>query len=159
MSLTQYIDRKYDVMAFQNVSPAGDTLLRMELFDTQHNGTIVTGMQKLAQRWLLEFLTEVGSMPGLPLRGSSFMADVRKGTLGTFSDIASSFIFAAAAVRANLQLEETPAWPDDERIAVAALLTAAFLPGFARIGVKISSRAGENRQVILPISTLPENFN
>jgi hypothetical protein len=70
-------------------------------------------------------------------------------------------------IRRNLQAEETSDMPDDERFADAELLNAAVLPGenvsqnsgttavFLTLGVKITSLAGDSREIILPINTLP----
>ena len=158
MALIDYVNRSYDVMAFQNVKPAGDTLLEYALFDETTGGTICTGIQKLAQRWLLEFMTETGSMPGLPTRGTRFMTAVRQGRLINTNSVAAAFIVNAYAAVINLQKEETDKWPDDERIANARLLGLAVLPGYANLTIEITSRAGTIRQVILPVATLPEKM-
>jgi len=34
-------------------------------------------------------------------------------------------------------------------------LGIAFLPGYLSIGIKINSRAGDTRAVIIPVETLP----
>lgn len=158
MAIIDYKDRAYDVMAFQDVSRYGDTLLTMALFDAKTGGTISTGIQKLAQRWVLEFLTELGSMPGLPERGTTFMTLVRQGRLRTYNDVSSNFIFSALSARLNLQQEETDEWPNDERINGVDLLSVEFAPGYANLKVELTSLAGTARQVILPIATLPENL-
>lgn len=158
MAIIDYKDRTYDVMAFQDVRQYGDTLLTMALFDAKTGGTISTGIQKLSQRWILEFLTELGSMPGLPTRGTTFMTLVRQGRIRTYNDVSSNFIFSALSARLNLQQEETDDWPDDERIGTAELVSVEFAPGYANLKVELISLAGTARQVILPIATLPENF-
>lgn len=159
MSLTDYLNRRYDFLALQNVKPVGDSRLGLELFTAEGDGQICVGIQKLTQRWLLEFLTERGSMPGLPDRGCDFMTLVRQGRLRTEAAITAAFNFAAYDVRIALSKEEDPAWPADERIGSAALLSLAFLPSYANMSVSISSLAGTSRSIILPVTTLPQTIS
>ena len=69
MALSDYTNRAYDYLALRNTTGAGNRRLGMELFNDTTSGEICAGAQKLAQRWLLEFMTERGSIPGLPKRG------------------------------------------------------------------------------------------
>jgi hypothetical protein len=167
MALSDYINRKYDYLALQNTVGPGERKLGLELFNENTSGKITTGVQKLAQRWLLEFLTETGSIPALPDRGCLFMRQARTGRFRTPINIRSAFALADMNIRRNLQAEETSDMPDDERFADAELLNAAVLPGenvsqnsgttavFLTLGVKITSLAGDSREIILPINTLP----
>jgi hypothetical protein len=158
MALIDYANRKYDFLALQNIRPFNETLLGLELATPKNSGQIATGPQKLVQRWLLEFLTELGSMPGLPNRGTNFMTLVRQGRLRTETAVLSAFNFAAYDARVNLIKEEDDTWVDDERIGSADLLSIAFLPGYAQIKFTLSSRAGSTRAIILPVATLPKNL-
>lgn len=159
MALSDYANRRYDFLALQNVSPDRETKLGLELFTAEGEGQICVGIQKLAQRWLLEFLTETGSMPGLPTRGCNFMTLVRRGVLRSQADLTVAFSFASYDVTAALSNEEDNTWPDDERIVTAELLSVAFLPGYANLRVNIISRAGTARAIILPVKTLPQTIN
>lgn len=159
MALSDYANRRYDFLALQNVSPDIETQLGLELFDKAGKSQICVGVQKLAQRWLLEFLTERGSMTGLPDRGCNFMTLVRQGRLRSQSDVTIAFSFAAYDVRTALAREEDDTWPADERISNAELLSVAFLPGYANLRVNIVSRAGTTRAIILPVATLPQTIN
>lgn len=155
MALQDYANRKYDYLAFRNVAAGGDRLLDTVLYDDNDNGQICVGAQKLAQRWAIEFLTELGSLPGLPERGCLFMTNVRQGTLRTQIDVLSSFNTSGLTIQKNLRNEEYPGMPDDERFLSADLLSVSMLPGYVQLHVMINSRAGTARSLILPISTLP----
>lgn len=158
MAISDYANRRYDFLALQNVKPTGDNQLGLLLFADDGTSQICVGVQKLAQRWLLEFLTELGSMPGLPQRGTNFMTQVRAGILRTAADLTAAFHFAAFATRVTLSDEEDDTWPADERLADAVLESVAFLPGYANIKVNIYSRAGTSRDIIMPIATLPQTI-
>lgn len=169
MALSDYVNRKYDYLALQNTTGPGERKLGLELFNAGNSGQITAGAQKLAQRWLLEFMTELGSMPGLPKRGCNFMRAARTGGFRTPMNVRSEFAVADMRVRKNLQAEETDSMPDDERFDSAELTSVAVLPGadvsqqsgttaaFLTLGVKITSRAGDARSVVLPIAILPRD--
>jgi len=158
MALSDYANRKYDFLALQNISPKKETQLALELASPGQESQITTGPQKLAQRWLLEFLTETGSMPGLPTRGTNFMTLVRQGRLRSSPALLAAFNFAAYTARVNLGKEEDNTWPNDERIGSVTVLSIAYLPGYAQIKCSIASRAGTTRSIILPVPTLPQNL-
>lgn len=155
MSLQDYANRKYDYLAFQNVDVSRETKLGLALYDEDTSGKICTGIQKLAQRWALEFLTELGSMVHRPDRGCEFMTLVRFGRLRNRADVSSAFVAANLTVARNLQLEEYPNMPDDERFEAAELANVSIQPSFIDLRVIIVSRAGNSRAVILPVETLP----
>lgn len=167
MSLQDYAQRRYDYLALQNIKTKGDSLLGLELVNEKTSGKICVGVQKLAQRWLLEFLTETGSMPGKPTRGCNFMRVARTGGFRTRINVATIFASADLTVRRNLKNEEYPDMPADEKFGSAELLTAEVLPGFAadqrsgtsivylNMSVKITSEAGTDYTIIFPVETLP----
>lgn len=145
-----YQDRRIDVLVFQS-QPDADVQLQ-QLFSPENGGEVVTGAIKLAQRWLLEFLTIRGSMPFLPERGSSFIAAARQGRLRTEADVLAEFDFAADEIRQSLIAEEPADMPDDERYGNVTLdqLLLTEDAGLA-LRITILSVAGAARSVILPI--------
>lgn len=155
MSLQDYVNRKYDFLALQSSGTQREKSLGLSLFAADTSGKLCVGIQKLAQRWLLEFLTETGSIVGQPERGCGFMTTVRQGKMRTALNANVAFATSSLAVRRQLVNEEYVGMPDDERIAAVELLGIAFLPGYLSIGVKINSRAGDTRAVIIPVETLP----
>lgn len=173
MSLIDYVNRKYDYLALQNTTAAvvgrRDRKLGLELFNKTTSGAITTGAQKLAQRWLLEFMTESGSMPGLPNRGTNFMRAARTGQFRVPINVRAQFAAANMVVARNLRAEETNTTPLDEQFADAELLNVAILPGydvsqasgtsaaFLSLGVKIISQAGDTREIIFPIEIVPRD--
>ena len=155
MSLQDYTIRKYDFLSFQNVSANGDRKLGLALYSEDTSGRICVGIQKLAQRWALEFLTEVGSMPGLPTRGCDFMTNVRRGELQSQKQVIWAFQSANLDVERNLKQEEYSTMPTDEQFASATLTSVVFYPGYLELHVMIASVAGDARAAILPIDTFP----
>lgn len=168
MAFIDYANRKYDYLALQNVNPARQTRLGLELFNADTSGAICVGVQKLAQRWLLEFMTETGSMPGLPQRGCEFMRSARTGKFLTQRHVETEFVRSNIDVRRNLRAEEYTDMPDDEKFASAELLNAVVVPenivggktatsaAYLNLTVKINSVAGDSRQIIVPVEALPQ---
>lgn len=158
MAISDYANRKYDYLALRGVKPRDSVRLGLELFNSEDSGQIAVGVQKLAQRWLLEFLTDTGSMIGLPTRGTSFMQNIRAGRARNSSDLQILFDLASFAASSNLRDEEDDSWPADERFDSVALLNIGFTPGYVNLRVLITSVAGASRSIILPISILPQNI-
>lgn len=147
-----YAGRRVDVLALRGAQEMGEVQLQQTLFDEESAGEICTGIQKLAQRWTVEFLTEAGSMRFLPNRGCRFMTDVRFGRMHTEVDVETSFLFSMVPVGRNLQNEEDEEMAADERFASAELLAIVIQPGYLSLSVKINSQAGTSRKVILPLA-------
>lgn len=151
----KYVNRTADILAYQ-VDPSDGMQEAVQSLtgDGQHSGKITTGVQKLAQRFLLELLTERGSMPYNPERGCGFLTDARRGVFQSQLDVFTSFSSALVDIRRNLRLEELASDPEDEKYASAEITQVIFSPGFAAVYVKISSVAGSTRTVIAPLDTV-----
>jgi len=150
-TIADYQGRKFDIMAFQ--PKPSETKFEQALTSYDSGGLICVGIQKLAQRWVLEFLTPVGSMPYIPGRGTSFMRKIRYNGNSTNIDIVAFFGTAAEEIRINFLKEDRLIDPDDERY------SSASLDGFSInadkklvLNVSILSVAGTARKVIIPIS-------
>lgn len=152
-TIADYRGRKFDVLVLQGAKAVGDVLLTQQLFNG-NSGQICTGTQKLAQRWTMEFGTEAGSMKYRPARGCQFMRDFRRGRLRTEADVQASFDFAELAIFRNLTVEELDDTPAEERLDHATLLQIAILADRLQLKVRIVSRAGTARAIILPLNTL-----
>ena len=154
-----YLDRKFDVLAFAGASPRTAVLLQQSLFRAGTSGEVCTGVQKLAQRWALEFLTIRGSMPfHMQSRGSDFLRWVRQGRLQTEYDVRAYFNFAAQQVSTNLLNEEVATMHPEDRFDRASLLQLQLHGTSLALVVNVRSLAGDNRQVILPIHITPANL-
>jgi hypothetical protein len=146
-----YIGRTIDVAAFQNVTDH-KTLLVQALAEPGKSGTILTGVAKLGQRFLMELLTKRGSMRFLPNRGCNFMIEAQLGYIRTQFDLLSSFSRALLDVAENLKNEEADTDPLDERFGSAEIDSLEFDGSNAKIFIRVTS-LDPNAQVILPVST------
>lgn len=150
LGITAYINRTIDLAAYQNAPTQGTALLTAALALDGTSGTVLTGIEKLAQRFLLELLTETGSI-AYSTRGCNFMTDARMSLWRTSTDVEQSFYTALVAITANLQLEESTTDPDDERFATASALSVILDSDSVAIQVQVTSLAGTSRVVIAPL--------
>lgn len=150
-TVADYVGRTVDLMAFQGQRDDTEVLLTQALAVPGSNGTICTGIQKLAQRWLLEFLTVRGSLSYLPDRGCDFMGYMFRGELRTTIDVSQAFHASAAQVSTNLQAEEDTDTPDDEAYGMVTLDNLIIAGDTLTIRVTLLSVTGESRVVIMPI--------
>lgn len=152
--IEQYVNRRIDVLAFQGAAPRGEALLEQQLFGNTA-GEVCTGIQKLAQHWLLEFLTAAGSCRFLPDRGTQFMPRLVSGGLQHETDVQVEFNFAAATASRNLAVSEPANAPTDERLQSARLTSIVISAGSLILHVELTSQAGETRAIILPVPVAP----
>jgi len=159
MEAGQYAGRSLDVAAIQGATAHGVSQLQQTLFSDTNSGQVCTGLQKMAQRWLLEFMTIRGSMPwGLQMRGTDFMRLLRRGELRTEADVQAAYLASGVQAWQNLTNEDTGAEPADERFASSSLLGIVLEPGKLTLRVSLLSAAGTSYTVILPVSTTPANL-
>ena len=150
-TITEYAGRTSDVLAFVGMKEQGDVRLKQELVATGESGALTTGIQKLAQRFLLELLTEKGSLIYEPNRGTFFITRFRMGLLRTSQDLYSAFSSAVADAKIQLAQEESDQDPPDERYFSAELLGASLLGDQASLSIRLTSQAGDSRVVIYPL--------
>lgn len=152
-SVADYKGRQIDLLAFQGAKIAGEQLLDQVLVADGESGQVTAGIQKLAQRWLLEMLTETGSIPYDLVRGTSLLFDARNGILRTTVDAEQSFVLAAAAAKVNLILEEDENMPDDERFDSVVLDSVTVTTDRVIYRTTLRSLAGTDRVILLPLTT------
>jgi hypothetical protein len=113
---------------------------------------VTTGIQKLAQQWLVEMMTVRGSVPYQPERGTFLILRARQGRLRTTLAVEQAFAVARMQARQNLMADETDQTPDDERYGRVDLLSVSLEQARASIRARLRSRAGEDRELILPLA-------
>jgi hypothetical protein len=128
------------------------------MVDASTSGTICTGIVKLAQRFLITFLNEVGSIKynywGREIeQGTRFMLALRMGRMHTDADVFAEFAMAELQARQQLKAEETGDEPDDERYKSSELKALELSQGEMRLTIDIQSQS-DSVQIILPIPVM-----
>jgi hypothetical protein len=129
------------------------------MIDETTSGRVITGILKLAQRFLITLLNEPNSIKyDYELtniqRGTTFMQALRLGGVHNEAQLRSTFALAELQARSQLQAEEDNDMPDDERYAKSEIVRAELEPGIIRLTITLESRA-ESVQLIVPIPIVP----
>ena len=148
-----YSGRMVDLLIFQGTKPTGEQRITLGFGDV--GGEITTGIQKLAQMFTTLFLTETGSIPSQPNRGTGFVTAVRFGRIKDEQSVQAEFSLAAEAVRSQLALAEEEAVnvPADESLSssILANYTLDKNSGNLILYVDITSNAGTSKTIYLPV--------
>jgi hypothetical protein len=148
--LAPYVGRTVDYSIIQNMTPT-----QLGLVGANGQGYVLTGILKLAQRFLLLLLTRLGSSQYFPNAGSTFMLDAARGGWRTVADIGQSFQMSLPGIVQQLDAIATAQDPSDELYANAQLTDVVLDQNVATVTVLLTSQAGESYALIAPISTLP----
>jgi len=150
---TLYDNRYIDVLAWNGDTAQGG------MFDANSTGKVVTGIWRLAQRFLLTFLEIPDTVTydyrnnGV-VRGTQFMQDLRQGYLRTDAQVHSTFALSAIQARQQIQAEYTEDDPDDEKLKDVRLGGVDLSDGVITLTVQIYSMS-DSVEVVVPISTVP----
>lgn len=151
MSITQYVGRSYDVSLFYNARAEGRTAVSFALFGDQPT-QITTGIQQLAQRFVLHLLTERGSIATQPTIGSGLLIRIASGYIRSAADAKVAFYFAADEIEDAMLEEETADMQPDQRFARVELVSATLSGNNVLYNTRLYSRSGTSRELILPLN-------
>jgi hypothetical protein len=153
---TNYSNRQIDIELLQTiVHPTGDT--KMSISISQPTARVVSGIQKLIQRYACLFLSLQDSKFD-PELGTDFMRLVAQGMVRTKENLATAFAFANADVMEILLKDDVdPKYgvqPEDERIANVALIDYKIDVATATLSLTllITTQGGDSIEFILPTS-------
>ena len=147
---TDYTGRTVDLLIFDGVKATGMQRVNLEIGDTPK---VCTGIQKVAQLFTIQLLTEKNS-DLVGLGGTSFLTAVRRGNIKNDGDIEFYFNLAVSEIMEYLNKNEGADVPDDENLVVAELLSFTIIPGYLTLSVRLETLAGDTRDVILPVSVV-----
>ncbi len=146
-----YVGRTSDLLMIDGASLTREQQLSQVLALPGNSGALITGIEKLSQRFLLELLTELGSLRYLPSRGCLFLIEARQGLWRSAGDVIASFNSSLLLVKRNLMADELDTDPDDERFGEAELESVSMTHDLAVLRVNLTSLAGETRKIIYPL--------
>ena len=149
--VNEYVDRTLDLATYHGIQPVGNARLVEALAPDDASGAIVTGVQKVAQRFLVELLKEQGSMPFRPDEGTVFLTEAKEGRFQTQADVLGAFARGVVEARRVIQADESEDDPPDERFVDAEVLEVFVAPGTAVVKFRIVTAAGSDRQFIFPL--------
>ena len=152
-STTTYTDRTVDLLLLQFVrSPVADAEVKP---DVSVSPRIVTGIEKLVQRYAQLFLTQVGTVVNAETQGTGFMSALGTGhiyDLGTLTSYASA---ANKDVQTQIIVEDRALdTPDDEALANSEVIDLGMDRPTATVTVtvKLTTKAGDTYVYVTPIA-------
>jgi len=151
-----YTGRTTDLEVLSGVSaPVGTYELALSVIGS---GKFITGLQKMAQRYALTLLTELGSVYRDDQQGTDFWGGVVRGMLRDAGTMAAEFSFASVKAVRDMQDEDSryPGTPDDERIASARLVNIEvnINAASALFVVELRSVSGDTHVYKVPVSVV-----
>ena len=150
MSVSDYIGRVVDILAFQGPNSA-TVELAQTLAAPGSSGEICTGIQKLAQRVLITLLTKLNSQTYWPAEGTVLITAFENGQIQTESDMLSYFTLAEQQLEQQMLAAQTGSEPLDEQYKSLTLNTITIGPGILQFSVTLTSQAGTTATYIVPL--------
>lgn len=148
---TNYYQRSIDLSVFQGIKENGMTTVDQTLFN--NGGEVCTGIQKLIQRWLIRFLTPLGTVKFHPDWGTSFLSEAP--SFHSEIDTQIAFYSAISDVSDQLAEEEDEDMSEDEKLEKVELLSITIHDTGFVLRIKITSQIGESAPLVLPITVNP----
>jgi hypothetical protein len=153
-STTDYTGRTVDLLMLQFVAEPGSDIIVHP--DVSKSPRIVTGIEKLAQRFALTFLTQIGTVNNSKTEGTDFMGLLGSGhiydesTLRTAAAAANKSTFNQ--IRTEDKIHKTA---DDEAIYSSSVIETSVDRSTATVYVTIEivSVAGEKYVYTTPLAT------
>jgi len=109
--------------------------------EIQQGGSKVSGMHRLAQKFLLELLTVRGSAIYRPRRGCDFLVELHTGGNISPVQVYGAYSRALLSVTANLQSAEYETDPPDEQFHSAELDLVEIMGDTVSIRITLTSMA------------------
>lgn len=150
-STTNYYNRSVDLCIFQGIKDSRPVIVNQTLFD--NGGYVCTGIQKLIQRWVIKFLTPIGSMKFHPDWGTSFLENAT----GFHSEIDAELAFYSANMDAcdQLRAEENDSMLLEEQIDNVKLNYITVNSTGFTLNITITSKFGSSAPLVLPVAINP----
>jgi len=131
----------YDLLIMQGLSNGRTVFSTVEL-SLGKSGLACEGVQKVLQSFMTQLLTEKGSVPSDPERGTDFLSAVTAGFVRNETLLKAQFGFAVSDIQRYLGATQSDL-PEDEQFAGAELLSWSTTGDTLIIKVRVASAAGE----------------
>ena len=149
-----YSGRTVDLLLLKTVL-AAPTNRQIVDIDVSANPMIVTGIEKLVQRFAVIFLNELGSTHFHPDYGTDIVGTAKMGQIYDVSSLQAAA--SSANLRAYTQIVEGDAaleTPDDEQLVNSEVVQVAFVAAQskAEISIRLTTAAGSSYDYIVPVA-------
>lgn len=152
---TDYSKRQIDLEFMQTVTRPSD-VIPLDLAFTTSSAKVVTGIQKMAQRYMIVLLTRLNDSYFAPEQGTTFWRDMMRGASQNPGRVNMAFNFASVDAVSQMQAEDGDSVfgsiPDDERIVSAVLVDFDFNVETSTLMLKVvlTNKQGDTYTYVLP---------
>ncbi len=145
---TDLTGRLVDVLISQGLDFIDGGEVTMAFCDSER---VVAGPQKLIQKWIIAFLTKVGTVQANDGYGTNFMRNLEQGRIQSDADVRAEFSDASASVAETLFAADIDNPNDDEKLGTAELQDFDITIDKLSMNIRITSQGGPTAEIILPI--------
>ena len=152
-----YAGRTVDLLLLKTVLdvPAVNQRVQINVSDGTDDPRIVTGIEKLVQRYALLFLNALGSTKFRPDHGTNLIPRAAKGLIYSRSTLESAAAEANLFASRQIRLaDEGDDIPDDERLVSSEITDLVFVRTAAqvKISIRLTTAAGQSYVYIIPVN-------
>ena len=152
-----YAGRTVDLLLLKTVMdvPAVNQRVQVDVSDGTDDPRIVTGIEKLVQRYALLFLNAMGSTKFRPDHGTNLIPRAAKGLIYSRSTLESAAAEANLFASRQIRLaDEGDDIPDDERLVSSEITDLVFVRTAAqvKISIRLTTAAGQSYVYIIPVN-------
>ena len=155
---TDYTSRQIDVELLQSITKPAE-LVAVTVSNVTKPAKMVTGIQKLVQRYTLLLLTNLGDVKFDQEQGGDLLTSVLDGYVQDVGQLQYAFAAANSVVSTTLATEDLDveaygAPVDDESLALATLDDASLdrATGTAYLRILITTKAGTEFTFVVPVT-------
>lgn len=151
-SKIDYSGRKSDILLLRTVyTPCEDGKVSVDVSKEQPH--IVSGIEKMAQRYTLFFLSQAGTCALEPDKGTDLIGDLSSGKIYNTETLGSAVARAKAYADASMSSSEEDGDPDDEILSSSEILGVSMESGnaSATISIKLISKSGDSYTYVTPV--------
>lgn len=152
-----YAGRTVDLLLLKTVLnvPAASKRVDIDVSDVSGEPMIVSGVEKMVQRYALLFLNAMGSTKFRPDHGTNLVPAVAAGRVYNMSSLESAAAEADFFARRQIVSADTyEDTPDDERLVGSKVVGLEFSRAKSRvkISVRLTTAAGDSYVYIIPVA-------
>lgn len=156
-SKIDYSGRTVDLLLLKTILevPAVNKRMGIDVSNVHGEPMIVSGIEKMVQRYALCFINAIGSTRFMPSHGTEIVPDVMSGKVYSMATLETSAAIANLSALEQIQAADSGEdTPDDERLVNAVVTDLEFSrqKAMVRISVRLTSAAGESFVYIIPVA-------
>lgn len=161
-SKVDYAGRTVDLLLLKTILdvPVAGRRVGIDVSNVSGEPMIVSGVEKMVQRFALAFLTAAGSVKFADAQGTNIIPDVAHGRVYNMSSLQTAAAEANMLARTQIMAADSEAendgdeTPDDERLVGSEVVDLRFSreKASAMVSIRLATAAGASYVYIIPVA-------